>query len=159
MQRFQAKDVERLKNEIERFSKKYKISSTDVARLFERDKYLPISIFNSRLSPFETIVKFFRENRDMKFKEISSLLNKEISACWTAYKNSKRKSPKKLAYSHSKYNIPLKDLFSDKLSLLELISCYLRDQSKLNFHTIGKILHRDERTIWTAYNRALRKNG
>ena len=157
MQKFQAKDVERLKSEIERFSKKYRISFSDFSKLFEKEKYLPISIFNDKLSPFETVVKFFRENKEIKFREISGLLNKDVSACWLAHQNAKRKSPKKLIYSSSKYDIPIKELHSDKLSLLELISAYLKDQFKLSFHDIGEMLHRNERTIWTAYNRALKK--
>jgi len=164
MQDFEQKDIEKLKITLDQFSEKYRLSSSDIVKLFESlvklfesKDHLPLSIFNDRLSPFETVVKFMRENLNKKFKEISLLLNKDVSASWTAYRNAAKKYPEKFTYSPSKYDIPLKDLHSSKLSLLELISSHLKEKFNLNFHEIGKILHRNEKTIWTCCSRARKK--
>ncbi len=53
--------------------------------------------------------------------------------------------------------IPI-EIFQDRtLSVLEAIVEYLKEKLKLNYHEIGVLLNRDERTIWTCYNRAKNK--
>ena len=50
-------------------------------------------------------------------------------------------------------------IFKDrKLAPLESITEYLKDTQGLSFHEIAVILNRDDRTIWTCYNRAKKKN-
>ncbi len=54
-------------------------------------------------------------------------------------------------------NIPI-HIFQDRtLSVLETIVEYLKEKLKLNYHEIGVLLNRDERTIWTCYHRAKEK--
>ena len=49
-------------------------------------------------------------------------------------------------------------IFKDRrLSVLEAIVEYLKDEKKLTFHQIAVILNRDDRTIWTCYSRAKKK--
>ncbi len=40
---------------------------------------------------------------------------------------------------------------------LESISQYLKDVKGLSFHEIAVLLNRDDRTIWTCYSRAKKK--
>jgi hypothetical protein len=57
----------------------------------------------------------------------------------------------------SKIFIPL-DIFADRrLSSLEVIVEYLKEKRHLTFHKIAVMLNRDDRTIWTTYNRAKNK--
>ncbi len=49
-------------------------------------------------------------------------------------------------------------IFCDRsLSPLEAVSEHLKEIKAYNFHDSGKLLNRDERTIWTCYHRAKKK--
>jgi hypothetical protein len=57
------------------------------------------------------------------------------------------------------YNIDIPaEIFQDRnVAVLERLSEYLKDKLNLNYHEIAVLLNRDERTIWTCYNRAKKK--
>ncbi|HIH31115.1 TPA: hypothetical protein HA235_00245 [Candidatus Woesearchaeota archaeon] len=49
-------------------------------------------------------------------------------------------------------------LFKDrKVAVLEALVEYLKDHKNLSYHEIAMLLNRNDRTIWTAYNRAKKK--
>jgi hypothetical protein len=49
-------------------------------------------------------------------------------------------------------------IFQDRdVSVLEAISEYMKDSMGLTYHEIAVMLSRDDRTIWTCYNRAKAK--
>ena len=49
-------------------------------------------------------------------------------------------------------------IFRDRsLAPLESITEYLKDEKDLSYHEIALLLDRDDRTIWTCYNRAQKK--
>ena len=52
--------------------------------------------------------------------------------------------------------VPL-SVFSTKLSPSEALCRYMKENLKLNYHEIAKLIGRDERSIWTSYHRALKK--
>ena len=54
--------------------------------------------------------------------------------------------------------IPLSVFLDRGVSVLEAISEYLKDSKELSYHEIAVLLNRDDRTIWTCYNRAKKKN-
>lgn len=54
--------------------------------------------------------------------------------------------------------IPLSIFLDRGVSVLEAISEYLKDSKKFSYHEIAVLLNRDDRTIWTCYNRAKKKN-
>jgi hypothetical protein len=52
------------------------------------------------------------------------------------------------------------NIFVDRsISVLEAVTEYLKEQRNMSYHEIGILLNRDERTIWTCYNRTLKKRG
>lgn len=54
-------------------------------------------------------------------------------------------------------NIP-SHIFKDRnLSVLESIVVFLKDNLNFNYSQIAKLLNRDDRTIWTVYNRSKKK--
>lgn len=56
-------------------------------------------------------------------------------------------------------NIP-SFVFRDRnLAALEAVVVYLKDSQGMNYAQIAKLLNRDDRTIWTTYNRAKKKLG
>ena len=53
--------------------------------------------------------------------------------------------------------VPLLVLRDRKISVLEAIVEYLKDEKMLSFHEIGVLLNRNDRTVWTCYHRAKTK--
>jgi hypothetical protein len=64
---------------------------------------------------------------------------------------------KKILKNESEQLIPVSIFNKPKLSPFEAIVKYLKEEKGLNYHQIGEILNRDERNIWTVYNRAKKK--
>jgi len=49
-------------------------------------------------------------------------------------------------------------IFKDRrTSLFESLVKYLKEGRDLNYHQIAILLNRDERNVWTIYNRAVKK--
>lgn len=49
-------------------------------------------------------------------------------------------------------------VFKDRrLKVLEVLVEYLKEDCNLSYHEIAILLNRDDRTIWTVYQRALKK--
>jgi predicted DNA-binding protein (UPF0251 family) len=120
---------------------------------------IPISVFkNEQLGSLETIVKYLRENLLLSFKQIALLTNRNEIALAVTYRNSKRKLPEKFVITEiSPYSIPVSILKDRNISVLENIAAYLKDNFGLTYHKIAVLLNRDDRTIWTVYQRARKK--
>ncbi len=57
----------------------------------------------------------------------------------------------------SKEAVPL-EIFRDRtLAPLEAVSLYLKDKKGMSYHEIAVLLNRNDRTVWTCYNRARKK--
>ena len=52
--------------------------------------------------------------------------------------------------------VPL-EVFSSKLGILEALTVYLKEEKRMRFVDIARVLERDQRTIWTTYHNARRK--
>jgi hypothetical protein len=49
-------------------------------------------------------------------------------------------------------------IFRDRsIKVLEAVVEFLKEKKNLTFHEIAVLLNRDDRTIWTVYNRAMKK--
>ena len=122
---------------------------------------VPISVFNNdKLSGLENIVKYLRENLLLSFKQIASLTNRNNIALAVSYRNARKKLEAKFVVTEiSPYSIPVKILQDRNLSVLENIVSYLKDTFGLAYHKIALLLNRDDRTIWTVYQRAKKKKG
>ncbi len=53
--------------------------------------------------------------------------------------------------------IPIEILKDRELSALEAIVRYLKDEHNLTYSQIATMLQRDDRTVWTTYQRSLKK--
>lgn len=119
---------------------------------------IPISVFDNRqLSALEAIVKFLHENKGFRFSEIARLINRDQRAIGVSYRFASRKMSFILKATASKYSLPLKVIAKRKLSVLESIAYYLKQTYSLSYHEVALLLKRDDRTVWTVYQRALRK--
>lgn len=153
---------ELLKTFISHLKYEHKLTSEQIAELFgkriHRKDLLPISIFdNNELSCLETIVKYLKEEFKLRFHEIALLLNRNDRTIWTTYNNAVRKRKEKLSVKESKFFIPVSVLTNRKFSVLESIAHYLKNNFNLRYSEIAALLNRDERNIWTVYNRAMKK--
>ena len=54
-------------------------------------------------------------------------------------------------------DIPCNVLRDRTLKVLEVLVEHLKDKENMTYREIGELLNRDERTIWTVYNRATKK--
>lgn len=126
--------------------------------LSEEDIILPASIFdNEILSSLEIIVKYLHENLGLKFSKIAKLLGRNNIALANSYRIAAKKHTPKLAVKPSVFVVPCSILKNRKLSVLENISYYLKNNYKLTYHDVAVLLRKNDRTIWTVYQRALKK--
>ena len=119
---------------------------------------VPLSVFkNEKLGSLETIVKYLRENLLLSFKQIASLTNRNHIALAVSYRNARKKQEEKFVEEISPYSIPVMILKDRKLSVLENVASYLKDTFGLTYHKIAVLMNRNDRTIWTVYQRAIKK--
>jgi hypothetical protein len=57
----------------------------------------------------------------------------------------------------SKVLLDTKIFRNTKLTIFEAFVKYLKEEKGLNYHQIGLLLGRNERNIWTVYNRGKKK--
>ena|SRR3989344_6579955 len=117
---------------------------------------IPVSIFNKKLGSLESIVKYMKEELKLSNKKIGEMLNRDNRTIWSIYNKAKIKNPERLNVK-SKLFIPIDILKPRKLSVLESIVYYLKEHYKLRLHEIALYLQRNDRTIWTIYQKAKNK--
>jgi len=149
-------EAQLFKSVFARIKKKYHLSATEILNLTKDEAVIPCNIFTIKLSPLETAVKYLQENLNYNYTKIAKVLGRDRKTIWQACKNAAKKQPKKFIVKESEYSIPVSSLRSN-LSVLEASVSYLKEEFKLSYHDIGTILERNERTIWTVYNRAKKK--
>tara|TARA_Y100000310_G_scaffold324581_1_gene386599 strand:- start:12197 stop:12403 length:207 start_codon:yes stop_codon:yes gene_type:complete len=54
--------------------------------------------------------------------------------------------------------IPSSIFKNRELSVLEAMTVYFKEEKEMTYAQIARLLNRDDRTIWTAYQRAKKKN-
>ena len=119
---------------------------------------IPVSIFsNTKLTVFEAIVKFLREERNLTYKRIGGLVNRKTTTISTTYQRALKKMKGRLLVQAALI-IPLSQFKENAtFSPLEIVVDYLHTAQAFSLKTIAQTLNRDTRTIWTVYHRALQK--
>lgn len=119
-----------------------------------RSDMIPVSIFSGELSPFESIVLFLKENKELRLNEIAKKLHKSESSAWLTYRNAKKKNLNlKIDYS---LLIPLSK-FDDSKSILEIVVLFLIESCSMKVKDVSSFLNKSVSTIWTTYNRVRTK--
>jgi hypothetical protein len=150
------KEVNKFKFLLEQITEEY-IKKFEQIQQKQSELSIPTTIFNKNLSPLETVSKYLIENLNLTIKKVSKLLNRSQKTIWQAYKNSKKKHKKSFEVKESKFFIPVSILNKRKFSILELVVSFLFENYNLNYHKIGTLLKRNERTVWTVYARVKQK--
>ena len=120
---------------------------------------VPCCIFTERsLGILEALTKYLKEDLDLKYKEIASLLNRDNRVIWMTYSNARKKLKKRLAADKETIWIPVFIFTDKKFGLLESLTRYLKEDIEMTNHQIARALNRDNRTIWTSYSRAKKKS-
>jgi len=157
------KSLQILKLALEELKEKYNVGSNEILGLIEKkpiskEIMIPVSIFESKkLSALEVICKYLKEESEYNYAKIALLLNRDSRTIWTTYFNAIKKRKEKLPVKESKFLIPVSIFKDRKFSVLEALVSYLRDNFNLRYSEIATLLARDERNIWTVYNRAKKK--
>lgn len=116
---------------------------------------LPLTIFKTKgLSSLEIIVKYCSENLGLGFTETAKLLNRSPKTIWATYSKAKKKCPGIITVETAKFFIPTSIFQQRKLSVLESIVTYLKENYDLDFNSIAKLLGKSYSTILTVNRRA-----
>ena len=120
---------------------------------------VPVSIFdNDKLSTFEALAKYMKEILKLRYVDIASLLNRSDKTIWVTYSKSRKKMPSAFSSLVSDISIPISNFSDRKFTIFESLVLYMKDKGLTN-HRIASMLHRDDRTIWSIYDRAKKKRG
>ena len=148
---------------LQHLRKEHKYSETQIREALQSKKteyFIPANLFSTpKLSCFEVIVKYLKENQSLSFKRIAELTNRDYTSVYTTYAKSRNKFKEVISVSPGDILIPLSILKERKLSVLESIVAYLKERYDLTLHAIAELLGRDDRTIWTVHNRVKKKGG
>ncbi len=118
---------------------------------------IPISIFRYKLSTLRIVVKYLKENLDLKNQEITDLLNRNYKTICSTYNKAKKEMPKKFKVGESRLFVPISIFANRKFSTLESLVSYLKESLDLKYKEIAKLLNLDYKTITTVANRAKKK--
>lgn len=155
-------DVKKYKDISDAYVKFYNLSKrfipSEVLTGLEKQIFVPVDIFSEKLGSFESIVKFLVENCSLGISGISGLLDRSYISIWNAYSSSKEKFPGRLAPKPCRA-IPLSILRKKEFGVLENIVAYLREVYAMSYREISIVVARDERTIWTSYQKIKKKMG
>ena len=124
-----------------------------------KEPSLPLGIFdNDVLGSLEAIVKYLKEEQKIKFSKIAKLLNRSNKTIWSTYHQAIKKMPAPFNIISTKIFIPVSTFSNRNFSVLESLVGFIKDFDYSN-HEVGVMLHLDDRTIWTVYDRVKKERG
>lgn len=140
---------------------KKSLSPRDISILETNQNLLvPVSVLTDRsLSVLEVLAEYLKDTLNFTYHKIAVLTNRDDRTIWTVCHRAQKKRlvHKKPLTPASEILIPLKVLLDRNLSVLEVLAEFLKEQNHLTYHEIAVLTNRDDRTIWTVYNRAKKK--
>jgi len=136
-------------------TKRYHVSVSDILASASGQVSIPDTVFSKERTILQSIVHYLRDKKGFRNKAIAGLLHVSEKSASQAYRNARR--GKDLGdVAGSRLHIPVSE-FKQGLTAPESVVLYLHDKLALSFSGIGRILHRDPRTIWAAYALAMKK--
>jgi hypothetical protein len=144
---------------IEKLKESREISTEDILEAIKAKKEgIPISIFDSRLAPSESLIKYLKENLSLSYHDIAELLNRDDRTIWATYQNASKKIKGKIEVSSKKVMLPISIFANRKMSILESLVSHLINKG-FSYIEISKLTGKDQRNIWTIGSRAKKKLG
>jgi predicted DNA-binding protein (UPF0251 family) len=124
---------------------------------FNREEILfSLYYFSKNHTVLESVILYLKDQRKLNYHQIGALINRDERNIRVLYLRAKIKPIK--FYNSSKILIPISIFADKKLSALESLTVYLHDKLNFRFSQIAQLIGRDQRTVWTSYSRARRKN-
>ena len=156
-----SENKDRIVSSFNNLSKEEKIELLSSLLLSLKEKpskdFIPAVIFeNDKLSTFETLTKYMKENLKLRFVMIASLIKISDKTIWTTYSKARKKMSLPFTSVSSDINIPLSEFSDRNFTIFESLVAYLKNLDLTN-HEIASMLHRNDRTIWSVYDRAKKK--
>jgi len=149
------KDIEKLTQVLDTVFSKYDLSPKEVLEALSKQKQdtLPLSVFSTKkLSVLEIVVKYLKENKEMRYSDIARLLNRDQRTIWVTYDNSLKKSKKKL-FDKGGADIPISIFKDRRMPVLVSLVKYLKDDLDYSFSQISGFLNKNYQTVYTSYRR------
>ena len=148
--------IQKLKSTVSKLKVHYGVGTSEFEDVLKKCIIkIPTSIFSRELGVLETVCRYLKDELDLNFIDISVLMHRDERSIWSSYNNSLKKRGK-LDVKETEILIPLEVFRDRKFSSLESVVGYLKGEG-LSLHEIGVILKRDDRTIWTVYDRFKKK--
>ncbi len=133
--------------------------SQEIRKVIEQhhNPKIPLSVFQSKSSTLELIVKYLHETGKRNFSDLAILLQRDPRTIWHAYQRSIRKNAK-LVIADASVTVPI-SLFRDRrYAPLEVVTAYLKDIHQFSFAKMAELLQRSPKTLWTVYQRKKKKD-
>ncbi|MAG91430.1 hypothetical protein CMO83_02035 [Candidatus Woesearchaeota archaeon] len=141
-------------NELKRL---HQVSEQEIFQ--KKEISIPAGVFsNDKLSSLEAIVKYMKEELKLRFSKIGKLLNRSNKTIWTTYSKAVKKMPYPFGFISRDILIPVSAISNRSFSTLESVVGFIKDLDHSN-HEVALMLHLDDRTIWTVYDRVKKKRG
>lgn len=130
--------------------KEENVSSDNIKNSQERIKQIVQELKDHDTTKQDLLLNFLQEETSQIFDDQTIQTLENVTK---QLKEIKKIKPKRAIPNH----IPI-TLFSDRtLSVLEHVITYLKEQHELSYKDIATLLNRDQRTVWTTYQRARKK--
>ncbi len=110
----------------------------------------------------ESVILYLKDTKRLKYSHIAALIKRDQRNARSTYLAAKVRqidgnlSP--VSGSDDDVRIPISIFADAPLSALEALVAYLKDERSLSYHQIAVLVERDDRTIWTVYQRAKKKH-
>ncbi len=104
------------------------------------------------LKAFNLIADELKKEYSLNKKELLQIIIEKLKDNYSI----SRKEILETIKSKEEIEIPV-SIFSKNLGALEAVTRYLKENLNMNYHEIANELQRNERTIWTAYKKAIEK--
>ena len=149
--------IELVSDFISELKRLHEVSESEI--LGRKEATIPIGVFsNDALSCLEAIVKYMKENLKMRFSKIAKLLNRSSKTIWATYSKSNKKMPSSFSDVSRIIMIPASAISNRSYSTLESVVGFVKGLDYSN-HEVAEMLHLDDRTIWTVWDRVKKKRG
>ena len=123
-----------------------------------REPYVPLSIFaQDRLTVLEALCLYLHENLGLSFGQMAALLGRSSRHMSATYSRATVKAAPVNLPPVPSISVPASIFANRSLGPLESLVVFLREHHRLTFRGIARLLHRDDSTIWTSYQRARSK--
>jgi DNA-directed RNA polymerase specialized sigma24 family protein len=118
--------------------------------------HIPLQLFeHEKLSSLEIVSKYLHENKNLSFRQIGQLLQRDERTIWTTVKNARKKLSTPFITTAPAPSFPAHILTNRNYSVLEAIVLHL--SHAYSVRELARLLRKPYSTIWVTLQKARRK--